>query len=68
MYVCLCTGATERDVRDAIAGGACTVEEVARCTDAGTHCGSCVSTIAALLEREEHPPHRHCLRVLTNAA
>ena len=72
MYVCLCNGVTERDIHEAIAEGASTLEEVAYCTGAGTRCGSCVRAVAVLVEarvehREGEP--RHCrLRVLTSAA
>lgn len=69
MYVCLCTGVTDRGIRETIAEGASSVEEVAHCTGAGTRCGTCVSAIAALVEEEaEAPPQRLCLRVLTTAA
>ena len=49
MYVCLCLGVTDRDVQQAIREGACTVAEVARCSGAGSRCGSCHSSIAAML-------------------
>jgi bacterioferritin-associated ferredoxin len=74
MYVCLCTGATERDVLEAIEAGASSVEEVSHCTGAGTRCGSCVRTVAAMLDAAETGPRaRACsgltaLRVLTSAA
>jgi bacterioferritin-associated ferredoxin len=48
MYVCLCLGVTDRDIRRQIEDGACSVAEVMRCTGAGTRCGSCRSTIAAM--------------------
>ena len=70
MYVCLCNGVSDHDIRETIAEGACSVEEVAYCTGAGTKCGSCVSAVAKLLdehaEAKSHPAHR--LRVLTSAA
>jgi bacterioferritin-associated ferredoxin len=69
MYVCLCTGVTEREIRETIAEGAESVEEVAHCTGAGTHCGSCISAIKTMLdEHAEEAPARCRLRVLTTAA
>jgi bacterioferritin-associated ferredoxin len=50
MYVCLCTGVTERDILDAIDAGANSVEEVAHCTGAGTRCGTCRRAVAAMVE------------------
>jgi len=50
MYICLCLGVTDREIKQTIAEGACTVEDVMYCTGAGTRCGSCVETIADLLE------------------
>jgi bacterioferritin-associated ferredoxin len=49
MYVCLCLGVTDRDVRRAVDGGACTAAEVIACTGAGTRCGTCRSTVGAIV-------------------
>jgi bacterioferritin-associated ferredoxin len=51
MYVCICKAVTERAVKAAIAGGAGSVDEVGRCTGAGTDCGSCRLKIARELSR-----------------
>ncbi|HEY4122920.1 MAG TPA: (2Fe-2S)-binding protein [Byssovorax sp.] len=50
MYVCLCRGVTERDILRAIDAGACSTSEVMRCTRAGTCCGTCVPTVAAMVD------------------
>jgi bacterioferritin-associated ferredoxin len=68
MYVCLCTGVTEQDIHQAMEAGAASVAEVAHCTGAGTRCGSCVSTVAAMVEQAEDRVRRPCLRVLVHAA
>ena len=72
MYVCLCNGVTERDIHQALAAGASTLEEVAYCTGAGTRCGTCVSAVACIVEgrveRREDEHRRSRLRVLTSAA
>ncbi|HVY44327.1 MAG TPA: (2Fe-2S)-binding protein [Minicystis sp.] len=49
MYVCLCTGVTDHDIQKAVDGGACTPAEVMACTGAGTRCGTCRPTVAALV-------------------
>ena len=50
MYVCLCLGVTDHDLRDTIADGATSAEEVMYCTGAGTRCGTCRATVAAIVE------------------
>jgi assimilatory nitrate reductase catalytic subunit len=47
--VCLCYGVSERKVRKAIERGADTVEAVGEELMAGTCCGGCRDTIAAML-------------------
>ncbi len=47
MYVCLCKAVTDRDIARAIDGGARSVEDVTRCTGAGSACGTCREAIAA---------------------
>lgn len=56
MYVCLCNGVTEKDIQQAIAQGASSVEEVMRRTGAGTGCGTCCATIAAMVEAAVEAP------------
>ena len=41
MYVCVCNAVTEREVGEAIDGGARTRSEVTRACGAGGDCGSC---------------------------
>ncbi|WP_437648907.1 (2Fe-2S)-binding protein [Sorangium sp. So ce362] len=53
MYVCLCMGVCDREIREAMNEGACSVAEVMECTGAGTRCGSCQPTIAKLIGDDE---------------
>lgn len=48
-YTCACNAVRDETVIGAIGGGACTLDEVAAATRAGTDCGGCVPTIEALL-------------------
>jgi len=41
MYVCVCHGITDRDIREAVAEGASSVTDIARMLGAGTCCGTC---------------------------
>ena len=49
MYVCLCVGATNQTVSDAVAQGACTSKEVAAACGAGADCGRCRRTLRAII-------------------
>ena len=49
MYVCLCVGATNQTVCDAVARGASTSKEVAAACRAGADCGRCRRTLRALI-------------------
>ena len=49
MYVCLCVGATNQTVSDAVAGGASTSKEVAAVCGAGGDCGRCRRTLRAII-------------------
>ena len=50
MYVCVCNGITDQDIREAAAAGCGSMTELTMRTGAGACCGSCVDTAAALLE------------------
>jgi bacterioferritin-associated ferredoxin len=52
MYVCLCLGVTDHQLRETVADGATSPEEVMYCTGAGTRCGTCRATVAAIVEEE----------------
>lgn len=49
MYVCICKGVTENQIRDAVRAGACTRKELARCLKVGTACGKCNPQVRELL-------------------
>ena len=49
MYVCICKGITENQIRDAIRGGLCTRKEISRCLKVGTTCGKCNREVRNLL-------------------
>lgn len=41
MYVCLCQGITDKDIRDAVNEGCCSYKEVRQSLDIATRCGKC---------------------------
>ena len=49
MYVCICNGVTERDIRQAAEAGCRTIPELTMRTGAGSNCGSCLDMAAELL-------------------
>jgi bacterioferritin-associated ferredoxin len=50
MYVCVCRAVTDEMVKQAIDGGATTVEAVTARTCAGDDCGSCHGMIEDMIE------------------
>jgi bacterioferritin-associated ferredoxin len=67
MYVCLCMGVSDGEIKDAIREGACSVHEVMECTGAGTGCGSCRSTIHELVSRSTPSSGRRSLPLIEHA-
>ena len=47
MYVCVCNGVTDRDVREVVDAGCRSVAELTMRTGAGAGCGSCLEAAAA---------------------
>ena len=50
MYVCICNGVTERDIRQAAEAGCRSVPELTMRTGCGATCGTCLETATALLD------------------
>lgn len=49
MYICLCHGFTDTQVKSAIAAGRRSVSEVYACLGARPRCGKCVGDVRALV-------------------
>ncbi len=49
MYVCLCTGVTSDQIQEAINNGASNAAEITALTGAGSNCGSCLTTVIAMM-------------------
>jgi bacterioferritin-associated ferredoxin len=67
MYVCICNGVTEQQVRDAADAGCASVAELTMRTGAGANCGSCIGLAAELLD-EQRARRALPLPVLAQAA
>jgi bacterioferritin-associated ferredoxin len=50
VYVCLCNGLTERDIRSAARSGAASVDEVYRRLGGAPICCCCVDTAQAIID------------------
>ena len=50
MYVCLCNGVTERDIRQAAQAGCSGMPELTMRTGCGANCGSCVPMACQILD------------------
>ncbi|QDW66424.1 (2Fe-2S)-binding protein [Luteimonas granuli] len=50
MYVCICNGVTDHQIREAAAAGCGSMAELTMRTGCGASCGSCVDTAARLLD------------------
>jgi bacterioferritin-associated ferredoxin len=51
MYVCLCLGVTDGQIRDAINEGCCSYRDVRKALDVASQCGKC-ATLAKQVVRE----------------
>jgi bacterioferritin-associated ferredoxin len=67
MYVCICNGVTDRDVRQAAEAGCKTVAELTMRTGAGATCGTCLDMAATLLEDARYRDTQFELPVLQAA-
>ena len=64
VYVCLCNGVTERDVRQAASAGCRTMPELTMRTGCGASCGSCVAMATDLLHDARQAEHRSTIEDL----
>jgi bacterioferritin-associated ferredoxin len=58
MYVCICNGITDRDIRDAARAGARDLDQLSATTGCTTSCGSCGELATEILRetlRESRP-------------
>lgn len=53
MYVCICNGFTEKDVKNAVGLGASSVAGVYKSMDCSPQCGKCGCDIKGMLDEEK---------------
>jgi bacterioferritin-associated ferredoxin len=50
MYICVCKGVTDKQIKQAIEKGACTRRQLHQCTGAGDVCGKCARNLRQMLD------------------
>ena len=65
MYVCICNGVTERQIREAATAGCTTVAELTMRTGAGANCGSCLDMAMDVLQAAQPTSHEPLFPILT---
>ena len=68
MYVCVCNGITDRQIREVAAAGCRSVAELTMRTGAGAGCGSCLELAAQLLDEAHSTNALPVLPILSQAA
>lgn len=53
MYVCICSGVTERDIHQAIDEGAQSVRDLNKALQVGACCGKCVSVARSVVRSRQ---------------
>jgi bacterioferritin-associated ferredoxin len=43
VFICICNGVTEKQIRDAVCSGACDLAQLRNCLGVGAGCGSCAA-------------------------
>jgi bacterioferritin-associated ferredoxin len=68
VYVCICNGITDRQIREVAAAGCRSVSELTMRTGAGAGCGSCLELAAQLLDEANSANALPELPILSQAA
>jgi bacterioferritin-associated ferredoxin len=60
MYVCICQGVTDRQIREVVELGACSLQDVQSKLPVGMCCGSCENTAQQIVDEHlaERMPQR----------
>ena len=55
MYICLCNGITDRDIRRCAASGVCSMSDLECALGVGASCGRCRQSAVEILEQFRSP-------------
>lgn len=53
MYVCICAGVNDRQIKEAVHEGACSLDQLAACLGVGTGCGCCREVAQEILDQAQ---------------
>jgi bacterioferritin-associated ferredoxin len=56
MFVCVCNGVTDRQIREAVSDGACSLDELAARLGVAAGCGTCVDFARQVLHETLRSP------------
>jgi len=65
VYVCICNGITDHQIREAAASGCSTVAELTMRTGAGANCGSCLDMAMEVLQAAQPVSREPLFPILT---
>lgn len=68
MYVCVCNGITDHQIREVAAAGCRSMAELTMRTGVGAGCGSCLELAAQILDESQRANALPALPVLSQAA
>jgi bacterioferritin-associated ferredoxin len=56
MYICICNGVTDKEIRKCVERGACSLSELQMELGVATQCGRCRSAAHDILEEQSRTP------------
>lgn len=68
MYVCLCTGVTDRDIREAAENGVSSMRQLGKELGVGRQCGRCACTAREILRKSRTPDYLSMANILAQPA
>ncbi|MCH8499213.1 MAG: bacterioferritin-associated ferredoxin [Marinobacter sp.] len=68
MYVCLCHGVTDRDIREAAANGCNSVRQLGKEMGVGRQCGRCASMAREILRESQQTDYFELAGMLAHPA
>ncbi|MEM1089303.1 MAG: (2Fe-2S)-binding protein [Pseudomonadota bacterium] len=64
VIICVCNAVSEKQIREAIRGGASSIGDLRAQTGCATNCGSCVDMAISLLDEHRSEGPGHALDIL----
>lgn len=68
MYVCLCVGVTDREIRKAADNGVSSMRQLGKELGVGRQCGRCAGTAREILKESRSPDYRALANLLAQPA